>query len=125
MRVIEGTIDGHPLKVHIPETLVEYREGARLLNSTIKPNEGILFNFRKADRIVLENSSVTTDLLVLYFDSFFSFGLVKEIASLNANSVEPISSINIHTMCLELNKEWAESLNLKVGSFLNLKEKLS
>lgn len=124
MRIINGFLDGMPVSVNVTETLEEYREGARLLNRALNNSEGILFNFRNSNKIVMENSGVEEDLSILYFHKFTKYGIVQDVKELKANCADPITSNGSYELALEMKKSFCKSNNIKKGSILILKEEI-
>lgn len=124
MKTVPASINTIPLTLHIPQTLHEFREGARLLNSNLEFSEGLLFNFGKSQVLIMENSGVQCDINVLYFHKFTKYGIVEEIKTLTAQDSSPISSNSFYSICVELRKDFCELNNITIGSLLILKESI-
>lgn len=124
MKQTQALVNGVSVTINIPETFLEYREGARLKNS-LELDEGYLFNFRKNDYIILENSGVNYDLRVFYFDKFKKFGTSLESKVLIKNDSSPISSSYVYPIALELRKDFCDLNNLNESIILSLKDDLN
>ena len=120
MKKITGSINSILLTVYVPETLGEFKEGARLLSNGLDREEGILFNFGKKQSIQMENGGVDIDLRVLYFNKFSKCGIVQEAQTMKANTYGPYQSTGVYSQCLELSEEFCEKFNIKEGAVLIL-----
>jgi uncharacterized membrane protein (UPF0127 family) len=124
MKIISGFIDGLPIKLNVPETLTEYREGARTNKGLLNYNEGFLFDFGKSMNIVMENSGVHHDLVILYFNNFNKYGIVEDLAYMDKNSSKQISSVGYCSIAVEFRKDFVDSNRIKKGSVIVLTESL-
>jgi len=122
MRQVTGSINTIPVTIQVLETLVEFREGARIFE--IKHNNGLLFNFGKPQVLLMENSNVPYDLKVLYFHKFSKYGIVDRVETMKANTYGPYSSIYFYDVCLELSDDFCAKNKIGVGSILTLNDSL-
>lgn len=124
MRRCKALIDGLVFTLHIPETEGEYHEGVRLLGGNLSEYDGVLFNFNFRSRLMFENSGVSQDLVVLFFDCLIrdSVGTVAEVVLLNKGSSEARSSEGMYAVAVELRKDTCDSNSIGRGSIITVQE---
>lgn len=118
--IAAGLVDSIPLKVYVPETTQEFREGVRLVGS-LGPNDGMLFNFNKHERLIFENSGVNQDISILFFDDLSNDqAIVSEICILKANSPQWVTTRYPHAMALEVSVDFCRLNKIQVGSIVSI-----
>lgn len=121
MKKVNGILEGVTLEIIVPQTLNEFKEGARLLGGTLQYNQALLFDFKSPMQIVLENSGVEHDLQVLYFPRFSKCGIAEESKILKAFDVSHVNSTGFYPIALELRQDFCKTNNIGKGSTLFIK----
>ena len=124
MKRVKASLNGLDIILHVPETLHEFKEGARASAGHLLENEGYLFNFGKAMQIQMENSGVFHELALLYMYPFTKYGIVEEIETMKKDSADIISSYGFYQIALELRQDFVEKHSIQKGAILVLKEDL-
>jgi len=125
MKKITALVDSMPIILNIPETLSEFREGARLSELGLQPNEGYLFQFGKFERLSFENSNVREDLSLLFFHDFVgTAAVIEEVKQLKSLSAEIVTSDGMYGAAVELPLDFCQANRIGKGSILTLQEDL-
>jgi hypothetical protein len=124
MKKVKGTINGIAITLHVPETLPEFKEGARNSGGYLLENEGYLFNFRKAMQIKMENSGVQQELALLYMHPFTKYGVVEELKFMKENSSTRITSYGFYQIAIELRGDFVRNNHIEPNAILILNEEL-
>jgi len=120
MKRIKGSIDSIPVVIDLPQTLLEFKEGARLFQGKLDYNQGLLFNFRSPQYLVTENSGVEHDLTLLYFNALGKQSVVTEMSTMALNSNKTTSSKGCYSYLLELRSDFCKAYHIRVGSILSI-----
>ena len=121
MKKVDATINGIHIIVNIPETLHEFKEGARLSEGTLLDNEGYYFQFGKRERLRFENSGVQQDLKVLFLsDPIGNSSVVQEDKYMHRMSGTHVVSDYVYENALELRADFCQVNDIGKGAILQL-----
>ena len=125
MKKVRALLNGISVRLNVPETLQEFRDGARFSEGKLAENEGYLFNFGKSMQIVMENSGVHHDLAILYFYPFSKYGIVEEVKSMKDNSPDSVCSAGFYQVSVEMRQDFIEKNGIYKGAILALNKPLN